>query len=126
MCTDPSKYECSNCLKTEQKKYSTIAIPKTELSSRMEKRVNNFLTTQDANSIQINIRVSSSTDSTVVMLPEMQEIFEGASNYDYRAKTILAFYEELNAVSSQCLFRNTDRIAHLQIHVPCTFRILIP
>lgn len=95
LCPSPKQYNCAKCLqRRELKHYSTSALPKSKLSSHVEMRVRNFLKVQNADNVQIHIRVVSSSDSNLEKMPEMQQIFGNSCDYEYRAKTILAFVEE--------------------------------
>lgn len=102
MCSDPKQYKCVQCSQMRKaSQYTTNTLPKTELSSHVETRVGNFLKAQNAPNVGIKIRVVSSSDCNLVMMPEMQQIFENSHNYKYRSKTVLAFFEEAD---KECCF----------------------
>lgn len=117
-------FECERCAKKNGnqqniKKYTANALPETQLSSSIEKRVRSYLEAVNV-CVRLHVRVVSASNQIAAVKPGMKEVF-GCSDYPYQAKTLLAFVEiggndvcffamYVQEYGSECPTPNTRRI----------------
>ncbi|CAF4365053.1 unnamed protein product [Rotaria sp. Silwood2] len=97
----PEGFICNTCIreyniKRKENRYIAQKLTVTDLSSRLEERVNKFLLDKDCHESHVTIRVLSSSDKICEIKPQLKKYYPNQvadNGYPYRTKAIFAFQE---------------------------------
>ncbi|CAF1525350.1 unnamed protein product, partial [Rotaria sordida] len=87
---------CQYNIKRKKNCYIAQKLIATDLSSRLEQRVNKFLHDKDCYDSRVTIRVLASSDKQCKVKPQLKKYYSNQivyDNYPYRTKAIFAFQE---------------------------------
>ncbi|CAF3191811.1 unnamed protein product [Rotaria sp. Silwood2] len=111
--------DCIVCTRLQQ-------LPVTDLSSRLEEHVNQFLLDKYCHKSRVTIRVLYSSDKICEIKPQLKKYYLNQvadNNYPYRTKVILAF-QEIESVDVVFFSMYTQEYAECY-PVPNTYRVYI-
>ncbi|CAF4515482.1 unnamed protein product [Rotaria sp. Silwood2] len=96
----PEGFICNTCIreyniKRKENRYIAQQLTVTDLSSRLEERVNKFLLDKDCHEGRVTIRVLASSDKICKVKPQLKSFYPNqvVDDYPYRTKAIFAFQE---------------------------------